>query len=245
MAEEQSLKGEVQANVMYQEFLENVVLQLTKDFPEISDVLNRYKTLKDVNEDLTQKKIREDELTENEMRKFAAFRKEMENRILNGSNDIAEKQILLEQSQVRNKKLQAEIDAHNLESSEKTLQLGQVFSSVSNLIERCEDSFRKRHNKPSVQRSYDTTGMDLVEQCHRSISKLEEIAMFMVDYIDICKDYETDMALERETAGANNNNNSTRTPKTGGPSTAGGATTAGGSVDARSTNGGEAFSAHK
>lgn len=119
MTEEQTLKIKVSANLKYQEFLENVVLQMTKDFPEVADILNRYNTLRDVNEDLNRKKILEDELTENEQRRFASLRKEMENKILNGSNDIAEKQVLLEQSQIKTKKLQSEIDSSNLEASEK------------------------------------------------------------------------------------------------------------------------------
>ncbi|CAM9231790.1 unnamed protein product, partial [Ectocarpus fasciculatus] len=137
MAEEQSLKAEVLKNAKYQEFLESVVIQMTKDFPEVSDVLNRFKTLKGVNKDLQAKKEVEDAAVESLQREYQLYRKEMENKILNGANEIADKQILLEQTLMKKTKLQGDIDTSNLEASDKTTQLGQILSAVSNVLERC------------------------------------------------------------------------------------------------------------
>lgn len=199
MAEEQSLKAEVLKNAKYQEFLENVVVQMTKDFPEVSDVLNRFKTLEGVNKDLQAKKEVEDEAVENLQWEYQSYRKEMENKILNGANEIADKQMVLEQALMTKAKLQGDIDSSNLEASDKTTQMGQILSAVSNILERCEESFRRRHNKPSMKRTGELTdGSSIVEQVLRALPKLEEIAMFMVDYRDICREYQDDLIQGKE-----------------------------------------------
>lgn len=202
MVEEQSLKAEVLKNAKYQEFLESVVVQMTKDFPEVSDVLNRYKTLKGVNQDLRAKKEVEDETVESLQREYQSYRKEMENKVLNGANEIADKQILLEHTLMKKTKLQGDIDTSNLEASDKTTQLGQVLGAVSNVLERCEESFRRRHNKPTMRRTGELTdGSSLVEQVLRALPKLEEVAMFMIDYRDICKEYQDDLQLGKDVGG--------------------------------------------
>merc|ERR1719487_2596041 len=164
MHEEQTLKEEVERNMKYQEYLENVVLYLTKDFPEIADVLNRYKTLKDVNLYLTQKQVADEELNEVTRREFLTFRKENENVILNYGNEVAELQVRLEQCQTRTMRLQNEIDSSNFEALDKSLALGQVLTSVSNILQRCEHSFRQRHNKPIMDKGSDNNNsQSLVE----------------------------------------------------------------------------------
>ena len=190
MAEEQTLKAEVESNLKYQLYLEKVVSHLSKDFPEIQDVLNRYKTLKEVNSYLTEKQKEDDLVNETTYREFMSFRKENENEILNCGNEVAELQVRQEQCKNKTMRLQSELDSHNSEASEKALALGQILSSVSNILERCEHSFRARHNKPIVDKSSDhSDGTSLTEQCVRSMSKLDEIAMFLIDYRDIVQEY--------------------------------------------------------
>jgi chromosome segregation ATPase len=187
MQEERILKAELEKILKYQEYLENVVAYMTKDFPEISDILNRHKTLKEVNQYLNNKQQLDEELNENTQRDFISFRKENENEILNAGNEVAELQVRLEKCKNETMVLQNEIDDCNFLASEKSLALGQILSSVSNVLERCEHSFRIRHNKPIVEHNYNDDS--LVVQCERSISKLEDIAMFMIDYRDIHQEY--------------------------------------------------------
>ena len=190
MTEEQTLKAEVERNLKYQVYLEKVVSHLSKDFPEIQDVLNRYKTLKEVNSYLTEKQKEDDLINETTYREFMSFRKEHENEILNCGNEVAELQVYLEQCKNKTMRLQNELDSHNSEASEKALALGQILSSVSNILERCEHSFRCRHNKPILEKSHLLSNeTSLVEQCVRSMSQLDDIAMFMIDYGDIVQEY--------------------------------------------------------
>ena len=78
-----------------------------------------------------------------------------------------------------------------MEASEKGLELGQIITSVSNILERSEESYRIRHNKPHIDRSIaDREGFqNLPEVCAISEKKLNEIASLMMDYRDIIQEY--------------------------------------------------------
>eukprot|EP01040_Poterioochromonas_malhamensis_P000820 gene820-873_t len=209
LKEENILKEEVEKNLKYQDYLENVVQSMSKFFPEISDILNRYNTLKDANQYLLEKHKIDENVNDNTQKDYLIFKKSKENQLLNESNAIAEMQLILEQKKSKSLRIQAEVEALTLEASEKTLELGQIIASVSNILERCEESFRIRHNKPKVERNYDQmnpsgasgnsatsangiNGMgnaQLQDQCMKTAMKLEEIAMFMNDYQEIVAEF--------------------------------------------------------
>ncbi len=183
--EEAQLKELVEKNLKYQDFMENVVQSMTKFFPEVKDILNRYNTLMSTNADLSDQAQSQEGFVEDNRKSLVTLVKENENEILNKNNAIAEKQVVAEQVGQSTNTLQAEIDHDILEVSKKGKDVGQVLSSVQNILERCEHSFRVRHNKPHVQNSENLSEMKLDEQCYRTVAKLDEIAMFMLDYSDI------------------------------------------------------------
>jgi len=189
--EENELKIDVERNMKYQEYLENVVNTMSKYFPEISDILNRYKTLRSVNFDLIEKHKSEESTSDLMLREYANLRKSGENTVLNSTNAIADKQVVLEQCRLVNMREQGEIDKVLMEASEKGLELGQIITSVSNILERSEESYRIRHNKPHIDRSIaDKEGFqNLPEVCANTEKKLNEIASLMMDYKDIIQEY--------------------------------------------------------
>ena len=189
ISEEGLLKQDLSKSIRYQEFMESVVQNMSKFFPEVKDILNRFKTLSECNVDLSKKAQLADDEAEDSRREFAVFKKERANDILNRNNSIAEKQVLLEQKGNSTMLLQGEIDREILNESKKTMNVGQVLTSVENILERCEHSFRVRHNKPFVERSDDLTDKRLQEQVYRTMSKLDEIRLYMSDYNDIIKMY--------------------------------------------------------
>jgi chromosome segregation ATPase len=152
LKQEASLKQQVEKNIKYQDYLESVVQGMSKFFPEISDILNRYTTLKKANTDLLEKQQADETLNENTLREYLSYRKDKENQILNHNNEIAEMQLRMERAQTRTMWLQGEIDGAISEASDKALSLGQILSSVSNILDSCEENFRRRHNKPQVSR---------------------------------------------------------------------------------------------
>lgn len=194
MREEAVLKQELERNMKYQEFLDGLVSSMAKFFPEgISDVLNRYKTLRDANTYLLEKQQADEATNESTLREFTTFKKSKENEILNSNNEIADMQKKLEHRVAKANSLQEEIEGVIVAASEKVLSLGQIVSAISNILDRCNENFRRRHNKPMIDKADRNDGMPLMEQCLRTMSKLDEISMFMIDFKDIkedfCKDY--------------------------------------------------------
>lgn len=188
--EESQLKEQVEKLLKYQDYLENVVLAMSKFFLEIQDISNRYNTLKDNNEDLIKKHKLEESQCDHVQRDYLNLKKSSENKVLNSTNAIAELQLKLEQTRTRTMREQGDIEQVAMEASEKGLELGQIIASVSNILERCEESFRIRHNKPFIDRSNERINqMTLEDQCNRIKSKLDDIALFMVDYRDIITEY--------------------------------------------------------
>lgn len=187
LREESMLKEEVEKNLKYQDYLENIVQTMSKFFPEISDILNRYKTLHKANIDLTEKHHVDEAENDGIQAQYISYRKNKENQVLSDSNAIAEMQLIYEQRKTKTMRVQAELEKVTLDASEKSLELGQVISSVSNILERCEESFRVRHNKPYIERGQEKL-LPLKDQYWMTRKKLDEIAMFMRDYDDIIKD---------------------------------------------------------
>ncbi|KAJ1396274.1 hypothetical protein B484DRAFT_458923 [Ochromonadaceae sp. CCMP2298] len=211
--EESLQKLEVEKNLKYQDYLENVVLTMSKFFPEISDILNRYKTLRDANVHLIEKHKGQEAQNDNMQREYVNLKKSSENTVLNNTNAIAEKQLVLEHRRTQTMREQGEIDKVAMEASEKGLELGQIIASVANILERCEESFRIRHNKPFIDRAMDKSlVMALPEVCGRTESKLDDVAMFMVDYKDIIQEYAMSHDFNASSApklrSSNNNSNS-------------------------------------
>ena len=183
LKEEAQLKQEVEKNIKYQDYLDSVVQSMSKFFPEIADILNRYTTLRNANTHLLEKQQADETLNENTLREYLSYRKDKENQILNYNNEIAEMQLRMEREQSKTMALQGQIEGAIKGASDRARELGQILSSVANTLDRCEENFRRRHNKPQVDRSADKLdGMPLDEQVRRTILKLDEIAMFMTDF---------------------------------------------------------------
>eukprot|EP01039_Chlorochromonas_danica_P011313 gene11312-12623_t len=190
LKEEAELKEEVEKNLKYQDYLENVVQTMSKFFPEIGDILNRYNTLKDANYYLIEKHKADQVINDNTQRDLLTAKKFKENQLLNQSNEVAKMQIVLEQQKQRTLQVQTEMEQQIIQASDKSLELGQIISSVGNVLERCEESFRIRHNKPQVDRTNEKmSDLVLADQCAKTKAKLDDIAMFMVDCRDIIAEY--------------------------------------------------------
>ena len=192
LEEESILKQKLLRNLKYQDYLESVVQSMSKFFPEVPDILNRYKTLREANIYLLEKQQMDEGSNENTLRDFQIFKKSKENQVLNGNNAIADLQVKMEHKQAETNRMQEVIDHSITEASDKALLLGQVLSSVSNILDRCEETFRRRHKKPQMDRSaykLRGEGMSISEQCSRTASKLDEISMFLADFKDIREEY--------------------------------------------------------
>ena len=214
MGEEKIMKDSVLKNIKYQSFLTDVVefVQGTsEDFPEVQDLLNRYKTLRDANNDLTKRQIHHDQENEAKRAEFSQFSKERTNDVLNRNNEIASLQNSLEVCGVRTLKMQNNVDSSIRNMSDKVLQLGQMLASIENLLERCAMHMKRGKEggnanakaEDKVNESSKTSKLNAnklnskekasVEEFEREGKKaydhLEDIATYMIDYRSIVKEW--------------------------------------------------------
>jgi hypothetical protein len=191
LKEELELKERVERNIQYQDFLEGLCQSMSKYFPEISDILNRHDTLVKANVDLLLNKQSQELISESLQREYLEYKKEGENKELNSNNTIAELQAQLESKRKHASSLQADIDQVVTDSGDRALTLGQILSSVSNTLNRCEAAYRIRHNKPMLEQNAEKEAVIPLRDRYEAVihGKLSEMAQFLVDLQDIKEEF--------------------------------------------------------
>lgn len=151
-----SLERDLQRNKVCQEFLTEVCVHLTEDYHEIQDLLNRHKTLRGANDDLSKRQKDYEDLSEKKKDDFIKYMKERANEILNANNEIAFLQDKLESTESTTYRLQNEVDSTIRGMSDKTLELCQILSAVDNLLERFVrhmHSHKQKRDVPSEKKT--------------------------------------------------------------------------------------------
>lgn len=180
----------VERNMKYQKYLEIVQEAVPEDYPEIGDLLNRFKTLEDANKDLTSRQELHESQNETKRAELVNYTKEQTNVILNSNNKIASLQKALETTDATKIRLQNEIDSQIRSTSDRTLELGQILMAVENLLQRCTS---KRHgailkhtetNKDDQQTN--TKSLDeLTRKGKQAMADLDVIVAYMTDFNDV------------------------------------------------------------
>ncbi len=205
MEEEEAMQEQVSKNIKYQQFLTDVVEYVqgtSDDFPEIIDLLNRHKTLKDANNDLTRRQVEHDIENEEKRQVFAQFTKERANEVLNKNNEIATLQKYLESCSVGTIAMQTEVDTSIRNMSDKILELGQMLASIENLLERFETQARHiKRTKESTKTfgagpSEAVSAEDREREGKKAYDHLEDIATYMIDYASIVREREIELLNE-------------------------------------------------
>ncbi|KAL4115513.1 hypothetical protein PRIC2_013674 [Phytophthora ramorum] len=135
--ESDALGAQVRHHLKYTRYLELVQEAVPEDYPEVSDLVNRYHTLRETNRDLSRNQITHEEESESKRLEFAAFQKERANEILTFNNRIAALQRALEREELQAVRMQHETDASLRATTQKTLALGQIIMAIGNLLQRC------------------------------------------------------------------------------------------------------------
>ena len=172
--------------------------------------MNRYKTLRDANEDLTRRQATHDIETEEKRQVFAQFSKERANEVLNRNNEIATLQKHLEGQAMSTLQAQYNVDSSISNMSDKVLQLGQILASIENLLERFETQAKHmKRNKDGKTfggggggaggggGESGSSAEDLENEGKRAHEQLEDIAVRMIDYSSIVKEWEEE-ALRKQ-----------------------------------------------
>jgi len=197
MEEELQMKAYVAQNIKYQQYLTDVVehVQGSEDFPEVQDLLNRYKTLRDANNDLTKRQVQHDIENENKRQQFSQFTKERANEVLNQNNAIATLQKNLESCTIKTLEMQSDVDTGIRNMSDKVLQLGQMLASIDNLLERFETHASKVKRKKDGSKKA-STAEELEREGKRAQDNLEAIATYMIDYNSIVGEWKAKAAAD-------------------------------------------------
>ena len=184
--DEKTKKRELQLNEKYQLYLTNVVEGGGDDYHEIQDLLNRYKTLKDANQDLADAQRKHEQDNEDKRLEFANFKKERQNEMLNQNNDIAKLQKILEGREGITLRLLNDVDSTIRGTSDKTLELGQILRSVQNLLERFQKQVHSnaKHSSDQPRRAEKaTSGGKSAEEIEsdgkQAVESLDEICMYV------------------------------------------------------------------
>ena len=179
------LEQVVDKNIKYQRYLETVQEAAPEDYPEVSELLNRYRTLKDANRDLNERLHHHQSLNESERSELVHFTKEQVNAILNFNNKIAFMQKSVETAESKALGIQNELDAEIRSTSDRTLEIGQSLNAISNLLQRCTSRGHGSHLKhfqaaddPSQNKKQD----ELTRKGQIAVGELDVIAAYIVDF---------------------------------------------------------------
>ena len=194
-----SLERDLARNKICHDYLTDVCGHATEDYHEIQDLLNRYKTLRTANDDLSQRQKEYDETKETTQDDFIKYVKERSNEILNANNEIAHLQDKLEQTEATTYRLQADVDSAIRGMSDKTLDLCQILAAVDNLLERFVRHMRSHKQKrdvggvapPDNKKSLPGGGDAIDIEGKLAIDRLDEICTYMIDFADICTEWDS------------------------------------------------------
>ncbi len=213
--EEKQLNQKMEKNKKYQAYLTSIVdnAQTTSsaNFREIQDVLDRYRILKSANDDLIRRQEKHEADNEAEREHWIKFMKESNNKILNRNNEIACLQKELEQVNHGPSNMgkvefstnqQQKKQPHTITTvanEQALMNVGQVFASVDNMIERFK-IMRERKKKGSRTKNSNATqqqdkksssflNLGKEEKYNITISSLERIAEYIEDYKDIADEW--------------------------------------------------------
>ncbi|KAJ1461298.1 hypothetical protein M885DRAFT_507204 [Pelagophyceae sp. CCMP2097] len=201
------LEKDLQRNKVCQEFLTDVCAHLAEDYHEIQDLLNRHKTLRGANDDLSRRQKNHEDLSEEKKDDFSKYVKERANEMLNANNEVASLRDKLEATESTTYRLQGDVDSAIRGLSDKTLELCQVLAAVDNLLERFVRHMRShKQSREPVEKKVSNAKQPAAKSAEEleiegrlAMDRLDEIAAYMIDYNDICADYDKWKPLQGQT----------------------------------------------
>lgn len=184
----------------YEEFLEKVKAQHSDEFSEMTDILNRYETLKKTNKGL----VEENQYLQEELDRYteeaAQYEKDTNNEILRMNNSIAGLQKGVERIEDEKNKKQRVVEEGIKNSRVQSKQLSQLLMAVNNLYWIC----KKERNAVGLRMDKEGTDADKFENNREAIMKAEKqlrvIGQFIQSYNKIfAKVAETDKTHAHDT----------------------------------------------
>ena len=178
---QKELENQLVLKGCYRVYLEQVVEAGDQGYEEVTDVLNRYKTLRDANRDLMQHVEQRENEVDQLRAKYLNLKMETQNHLLVSNSVLQSHQKELEEMRARVKREEKEKDSHDDRSKSVARETSQVVQSIKNVYARCQATMR---NKPQVQPPNKEANMyDLLT------SNLDVIHARIMDLIEISSEY--------------------------------------------------------
>ncbi|KAK9792699.1 hypothetical protein WJX73_005797 [Symbiochloris irregularis] len=149
------IQSDVKKYIKFKDFLEDV-LEVTRSFSTVEDLLARHATLESANNDLRQQQWRAADLTEKTGEQAQLFIKSKADEILHDNNNIALLKQELKIYQQEAYSLEAQKDSVMQAAAERTRDIGQVCLSIDGLYQRCR--MPSQPNASSITEQLDVIG---------------------------------------------------------------------------------------
>eukprot|EP01022_Parablepharisma_sp_SALTPOND_P034912 TRINITY_DN934_c3_g1_i1.p4 TRINITY_DN934_c3_g1~~TRINITY_DN934_c3_g1_i1.p4 ORF type:complete len:323 (+),score=58.36 TRINITY_DN934_c3_g1_i1:849-1817(+) len=179
------IEKKVNAMHKYEEFLEKVKSQYSDEFSEMTDILNRYETLKKTNKELVEENQYLQEDLDKVTNEASLYEKEKGNEILRMNNNIAELQKSLEKSEDERNRKQRAVEDTVKNNRVQSQQLSKLLMAVNNLYWMC------KKDRKALGLRYENEGTDVdpfgntKEAIKKSMGQLEVVGQFMEHYNSI------------------------------------------------------------
>ena len=167
----------------YEEFLEKVKAQYPDEFTEMTDILNRYDTLKRTNNNLVSENQKLQEELDSLTNDIAVYEKDKTNEVLSLNNEIAELQKELEKTEEEKNRKQKGIEDKVKNNRIQNKQLSQIVMAINNLYWKCKEQ------RKGLQLRFESEGSEL-EPFSDSSKALEKAEKQLLTIGEFIKNYQ-------------------------------------------------------
>lgn len=198
--ENEELQVKVENHMKFQEYLDQVQQSVPEDYPEISDLINRHKTLSETHGDLDRSQAEHEALSEKKRQMLNSYTKEQLSKILTYNNEIARLQKKFEDAETEASRLQHEVDGTIQITAKKTLDMGMILMAVENLLQRSTCKLKLlKHTETKLSKDAmvgitnggggkdegDGSTTPTAMKGQKIVRELDIISAYVIDFVDI------------------------------------------------------------
>lgn len=186
MRKQKELEADLVLKSCYKVYLERVVEEADHGYEEMSDILNRYKTLNESNDDLMKNVQNQDKEVDKARYMLQVLRVEKQNQLLVSNSLFGQNQKDLEKMRTAVKDEEEEKDIQEDNRKNVSREFSQIVQAIRNLYNRCQTTMKNKVKTPVVNKE-------------QADYHLEVIHSRVIDLLEIYEEYR----LNLTSAGAN------------------------------------------
>ena len=192
--ENHRLERQVQNIRKYEDYLELVRDRNPDDFQDISEILNRYNTLKDANTDLTNKKNKLELQLDEKKRERDHYEKSNKDKQLEINIEITVQQKRLDDMEGERIEKTKNAETDKNARVQKNLELGRMLDAIDNLFDRCKRDGIKVNYDQGMQASQIVDKDSFLDRANAAKGKLTAIQQYYQAFKEVIEDFRTNHA---------------------------------------------------